>query len=285
MPSSVIILRVLVGVMLFAAAVCLFGFILGKHADNRADDPVDVVEYMLLRRSKGIPVPEEDGTRREDGILDDTPLDGLLPNTDIPADPRSEGRKQLYSVDSDPGFPPDGIKLGSFTAKLFFENQRRYSDVNLELVERYDAVYLAGAGMCEIVQSNYVLLKPCIFREELVADLSRRSRSIYELEILRSLSFFVAIPFERYSRHITSTHGCGSLTDFRMSVQYLRRMREGYISLRLPFSVSETDAVGDLKANAARPCKGEDVFFEPEQLIKMLAIIDEQRVLHGKGVF
>jgi hypothetical protein len=69
----------------------------------------------------------------------------------------------------------------------------------------------------------------------------------------------------------------GSLAEYRMTVQYLRKMRDGYISLQMPFSASEVDAVDDLKVNAATPCRGEDVFFEPEQLVKILALIDAQR--------
>jgi hypothetical protein len=183
----------------------------------------------------------------------------------------------------DPGFPPEGTKLGTFTAKLFFENQRRYEDITLDLVMRNDAVYLAGAGMCEVIQSRYVLLKPCIFREEIVSALSSGVRGPYEMEILRSLSFFVSLPFEGYSRHITSTFGCGGLAEYRMTVQYLRKMREGYISLRIPYSVSEVDAVDDLITGAATPCRGEDVFFEPEQLMKILALIDVQRAEQEQG--
>jgi hypothetical protein len=260
--------------MLMASVLCLFGYIKGKYTDNKADDPVDVVENRLLRRAG---IPETAPGQTGDAPLADDPLGGIFPDADALVDPRDQEKRDLYSVEADPGFPPEGEKLGTFAAKLFFEHQRRYEDITVELVRRRDAVYLAGAGMCEIVQSRYVLLKPCIFREEVVSDLSSGVRSAYELEILRSLSFFVSLPFEKYSRHITSTHGCGSLAEYRMTVQFLRRIRDGYISLRIPFSVSEVDAVDDLKANASKPCNGEDVFFDPEQLVKLLALIDIQR--------
>jgi hypothetical protein len=268
--------------MIFAAFASLFVFIVRKHAQNLADDPVEVVENRLLRRV-GIPTPGPDNRATEEIFLDGTPLEKLIPDPEVLVDPRDKEKRNLYSLDADPGFPPEGTKLGTFTVKLFFENQRRYEDITLELVRRRDAVFLAGAGMCEVVQSRYVLLKPCIFREEIVSDLSSPERSTYEMEILRSLSFFVSLPFEGFSRHITSTYGCGGLAEYRMTVQYLRRLREGYISLRMPYSVSEVDAADDLKANAAAPCRGEDVFFEPEQLVKVLALIDAQRTRQNMG--
>jgi hypothetical protein len=281
-PSSVVILRVVAGVMTFAAVLSLFGFIIGKQTINKADDPVDVIENRLLRGT-GIPLIEPDSGQTDDEMFLDGPLGNLLPEPDVLVDPRDHNKRNLYPVDADPGFPPDGTKLGTFVAKLYLEHQRRYENITLELVQRRDAVYLAGAGMCEVVQSRYVLLKPCIFREEIVSALSSGVRGPYEMEILRSLSFFVSLPFEGYSRHITSTFGCGGLAEYRMTVQYLRKMREGYISLRIPYSVSEVDAVDDLIAGAATPCRGEDVFFEPEQLMKMLALIDIQRAAPEQG--
>jgi hypothetical protein len=276
-PSSAIILRVLIAVMLACSFLSLGVFVLSKYTRTVADDPVEVVEDMLLKRSTPLPADPFEAGREQHADNLSGPLGELFPDPEVLVDPRDREKRSMSSLGTDPGFPPTGIKLGVFTAKLFFENQRRYEDVTLELIRRQDAVFLAGAGMCEVVQSRYVLLKPCIFRDEIVERLSSGVRGPYEFEILRSLSFFVSLPFEGYTRHITSTLGCEGLAEYRMTVQFLRRLREGYVSLRIPYSVSEVDAVEDLQANADSPCRGEDIFFEPEQLMKMLALIDMQR--------
>jgi hypothetical protein len=283
-PSAVFILRFLSIALFVGMILSVFGNFVSKYTSNDSDDPIGTVESQLLGRMK---IPEIGERKKEPDGLDkllegEVDLDALLPSPDALTDNRRLKTADLFGRENDPGFPPEGTKLGALQGKIFFENQRRYDDIGMELIRRRNAIFLSGAGMCEVVQSGYVLLKPCIFREKIVDDLDA-GRSPYEMEILRSLSFFVTLPFEGYSRHITSTYGCSDLAEFRMTVQFMKRMRDGYVSLRLPYSISEVDAVEDLLENASRPCRGEDVFFEPEQLVKMLALIDLQRAYNKHG--
>jgi hypothetical protein len=284
-PASARLSKFFMIAMIALMGIAIAGSLLKKFTVTDADDPVAAVAARLLNPDKGKAGATKDARRdaHENGlvkILDgEVDLGGIIPEPDVLTDPRENSdpaRRELMDRSVDPGFPPEGTRLGKLPAKIFFENQRRYDDVKLELVRWRDSVFLSGAGRCEVVQSKYVLLKPCIFREKIV-DVIGEDRSPYEIELLLSLSLFLSLPFEGYARHISSVLGCGNTADYKMSVQFMRRIREGYISVRLPYSVSEVEALDDLKANAARPCRGMDIFFEPEQLVKILALIELQR--------
>ena len=247
-----------------------FYVVFDLHTENLSEYPVkSELTRLLVKKEKEQPL---------ESPISSSLLDEVLPQPSIQKDYLEAPNKEIFQKKvGDPGFPPDGDKLLTLRALIFFENQRRYEPVRLELIRWGDSIYLAGAGMCEVVQSKYVLLKPCIFRDKIVDDLSSGSASNYEVELIQSLNFYLTLPFEPFARHITSSLECETMQQYKLTVQYLGSAKEGYISINVPFTTSEVDAVGELIKNSKNSCAGLDLFFEPEIVLHIYSAIEEVR--------
>ena len=260
--------------LIWIGAVVMVGATMTSfHTKTVSEDPIKSELTRLFSDKK---IVSEDSS-------ENTFLENILPKSNVQEDYLDVPEKNLFAERrGDPGFPPGGDKLLSLRGYVFFENQRKYEPVRLELVQWGNAIYLAGAGMCEVVQSKYVLLKPCIFRDKIVDDLSIGSATPYEIEMIQSINFFLTLPFEPYARHITSSLSCYGSNKYKLTVQYLNSAKEGYISVNIPFSSSEVDALGDLKKEESNKCSGLDIFFEPESILLMNSAIEEARNKNNK---
>jgi hypothetical protein len=269
-PSSGARVIGFLSIVIWLGALAMVLITIGNlHTKTKSEDPIKSELTRLFSDKKHV--------QEEDKGSDDF-LDTILPKSNVQEDYLDSPEKTLFTErKGDPGFPPGGDKLLSLRGFVFFENQRRYEPVRLELIQWGNSVYLAGAGMCEVVQSKYVLLKPCIFREQMISDLDTKTATSYEIEMIKSINFFLTSQFEPYARHITSTLMCDSINKYKITVQYLNTSKDGYISINVPFSVSEVDAYGDLLKEEKLKCSGIDIFFDPESVLLINTTIESAR--------
>jgi hypothetical protein len=175
------------------------------------------------------------------------------------------------------GFPPVGELAGDFPAFIYYPLQKRFSSVSLTAVESEHGLVLYGATLCEKIIDDVVVLTPCIYRELFPVLPGNLDRSRLEFDLAETVRRGLELDFIPWARYAISYSGCGG-GNFRTTFQFGEAGHEKFVSLRMPYSINEVDALSDLDRRSQTPCLGLDLFLAPETVVRLLTELQRVRL-------
>jgi hypothetical protein len=178
---------------------------------------------------------------------------------------------------SELGFPPVGTYLDTYLSFLYHPLQKRFAEVSLKAVQNGYGVIVYGAALCEEVKEENVVLTPCIFRELFPVKKGSSDTSVLEYDLTETVRKGLDLEFIPWARYAIAYTGCAA-GNYRTTFQFGENESERYITLRVPYSSHEFDALTDLDIRSKNPCQGIDLFFTPETILKLLNKIQETRI-------